>query len=220
MDVEEIVAKDVRYIASYSWLDSKEPTIIVPGEVAVHHRYVSLTELVSGSPRVWRNRPLPYTVTADGGTTCIYLNGERVPSSPLLPMFRAIETIQEDPAREKLDWSTVDFVTDRNNLRKLLGWIDPDLTVAEEFRIDLQLCGIGTVLMQRYEPRMMFNTEQSGFGDTFEIESTRAAPGCEEGALGGHHRIITYVSKVRVCLTRVSYYCCPEPSRDEDYAPL
>ena len=109
-------------------------------------------------------------------------------------MFRAIEIMQEDPTRERLDWSTVDFVTDRNNLRKLIGWIEPTGAVAEDFRIDLQLCGVGTVLMQRYEHRMLFNSDRSGFSDSFEVESTKPGPDCEEGALGGHHRIVTYVS--------------------------
>lgn len=109
-------------------------------------------------------------------------------------MFRAIEVMAGDPGREKLDWSTVDFVTDRNNLRKLLSWIEPNPSIAEEFRIDLQLCGIGTVLMQRFEARMLFNADQSGFSDSFELESTVSADGCEEGTLGGHHRIVTYVS--------------------------
>lgn len=54
--------------------------------------------------------------------------------STLIPLFRAIDamalgTESEATASKNvdaIDWTTVDFVTDRNNLRKLLRWIrDP-----------------------------------------------------------------------------------------------
>ena len=118
-------------------------------------------------------------------------NGHRMPSAPHLPLFRAIDTVYSDAAREPIDWSQIDIITDRNNFRKLLSWIDWTGSVAEEFRIDLQLCGIGTVLMQRWEPRTTHNAV--GFGDSFERESTYPSPGCEEGTLAGHHRVISYV---------------------------
>lgn len=95
---------------------------------------------------------------------------------------------------EKFDWSSVDFVTDRNGLRKLLRWIvavpgDPP----RDFRIDMQLAGSKTVLMNRWE---QFTKEQPGtrrsYGFNFEEDMTVPSPGCESGT--GHHRIVAYVS--------------------------
>lgn len=63
---------------------------------------------------------------------------------------------------------------------------------AEDFRIDLQLAGKKTVLMNRFSQR--YKTIFSGrtYGFSFEKNSTVATPGCKNSS--GHHRIITYVS--------------------------
>jgi len=91
------------------------------------------------------------------------------------------------------EWSGVDFVTDRNGLRKLLRWIGtPD---AKEFRIDTQLAGKGTVLFNRWEKRTRESVENrnySTYGFSFERASTKHAHGCEDST--GYHRIVKYVS--------------------------
>ena len=49
--------------------------------------------------------------------------------STLLPLFRALDTFAssvedgEASGQNGIDWADVDFVTDRNNLRKLLRWV-------------------------------------------------------------------------------------------------
>lgn len=118
-------------------------------------------------------------------------------SRPLLPLIRAVQDVESQSGakvEDKFDWSSVDFVTDRNGLRKLLRWIvavsrDPP----RDFRIDLQLAGSKTVLMSRWE---QITKEQPGtrrsYGFNFEEVMTVPSPGCESGT--GHHRIITYVS--------------------------
>ncbi|KAI0738861.1 hypothetical protein C8Q80DRAFT_1112827, partial [Daedaleopsis nitida] len=103
-------------LASYSWAKDRNPTILVPG-----------------SPRQWLDRPLPITVPSDNEIRmfhedAFHMGGE----STLLPLFRAVDSLLSDAApgisiaetsESAIDWTTVDFVTDRNNLRKLLRWV-------------------------------------------------------------------------------------------------
>ena len=133
----------------------------------------------------------------DHGYDFVDQNGHRMGPRTLLPLIRAVQDVESQSGikeEDKFDWSSVDFVTDRNGLRKLLRWInhasgDPP----RDFRIDLQLAGSKTVLMNRWE---QITKEQPGarrsYGFNFEEAMTVIAPGCERGT--GYHRIVTYVS--------------------------
>ncbi|GJE92535.1 hypothetical protein PsYK624_086890 [Phanerochaete sordida] len=173
---DDIVIDDVQYVGSYSWTESQEPTILVPG-----------------SPRLWRtDLTFPFSVPPDKGITFVYQNGHRCPESPLLPLFIAADTLARDGCTP-VEWTTVDIVTDRNNLRKL--WAFVEIPEPSDFRIDLELAGPWTLLMQRWEERTAeTNGEHSraGFGDEFEKRCTSAAPECERGVFAGHHRVISY----------------------------
>jgi hypothetical protein len=111
-----------------------------------------------------------------------------MPQAPLLPLITAVNKRAEGK-KDKFDWASVDFVTDRNGLRKLLRWIGG--SDIRDFRIDLQLAGEKTVLCNRWEKRTRERFTGRTFGFSFEKASTQAAPGCRDSA--GHHRIITYV---------------------------
>lgn len=123
--------------------------------------------------------------------------GYRIPSYPLYPLVRAVDLMAEEKG-DPFDWSTVDFVTDRNGLRKLLRWMNDDGT-AKEFRIDTQLAGGSTVLLNRWEKKTREgpNPRYSTYGFSFERESTYKAPGMEQAAATGYHRIVKYVSIFR-----------------------
>lgn len=136
-------------------------------------------------------------------------NAFRMKDMPLLPLIRAVEmtnsgSISMPPgidAPKRIDWRTIDFVTDRSNLRKLLRWIDghkPKRAV----RIDAQLAGDGTVLLNRWEKR---NREygQGSYGFSLEKKATKALPGCE-GATS-YHRIVKYVSVIDRSWMRVGF---------------
>ncbi|SJL11908.1 uncharacterized protein ARMOST_15322 [Armillaria ostoyae] len=170
---EEIVAiKDVRCIGSYNWTDNPSPTILVPG-----------------SPRIWRNKQTPFTVPEDSGYQFCDQNGYRLPTTPLLPILVAVDSVASgsDISSTTIDWPSVDFIIDRNGLRKLMGWVGER---KQSFRIDLQLAGEKTVLCNRWEAKTKMKTFGS-YGYSFEEAITCAAPGCETG-VGGHHRIVTY----------------------------
>ena len=72
-------------------------------------------------------------------------------STPLLPLIKAMKFMPQTQGRSDLEvnWPSVDFVTDRSNLRKLLRWIDG--YAGRGFRIDAQLARSGTVLLSCWE---------------------------------------------------------------------
>ncbi|KAI0354854.1 hypothetical protein OH77DRAFT_1404162 [Trametes cingulata] len=175
-----IKPENVKYIGSYNWVEETDPTIIVPG-----------------SPPIWQDKPLPYRIPFDTGVRMIDQNGYRMgDKSCLLPLFRAVEIVAEENADTSLDWRTIDIVTDRNGLRKLMRWLQhSDSSFGEplkEFRIDLQLGGNKTVLMHRWEKRCreIATPPKSGCGISFERQTTSPAPGCQRST--GHHRIVRY----------------------------
>lgn len=120
-----------------------------------------------------------------------------MPTAVLLPLITAVDKSHEaSDSPAAFDWSAekIDFVTDRNGLRKLMRWTDgadPD----REFRIDTQLAG-NTVLLNRWETRTRVNYSGYTFGFNFEKASTDPALGCENST--GHHRIVKYVGLPQV----------------------
>jgi hypothetical protein len=87
------------------------------------------------------------------------------------------------------DFKSIDIITDRNNLRKLLKWISGDRA---SFRIDVQRVG-NTVLFQRWDEKIL-DVAIHGYGREFELASTVVAPGCIGTA--GHYRMVTYVRTI------------------------
>jgi len=166
-----IVLKDVVYIGSYNWVNSPNPTIVVPG-----------------SPRIWADRQLPMNVPLDSGRDFIDQNGHRMKKLTLLPLVKAVQDLTEQGVTPKFDWKSVDFVTDRGRLRKLLAWAGG---LSDEWRIDTELAGTKTVLLSGRAPvTKMRSGRSTSYGFNFEEASTYSAPGLENAP--SHHRIIAY----------------------------
>ncbi|KAE9396977.1 hypothetical protein BT96DRAFT_823934 [Gymnopus androsaceus JB14] len=174
--------ENLQYIASYNWIKGPgdQPTIIVPG-----------------SPPEWQNIAPPYTVTADTGKSFVDQNGHWLPSATLAPLVVAVNTQQAETGNpSNFDWSSVDLVTDRNGLRKLLRWITgpteerESMRTIKDFRIDMQLAGEKTMLFNRWEKRTEEECSGFTFGYNFEKKTTVPANDCEKST--GHHRIIQY----------------------------
>ena len=138
----------------------------------------------AGSPPIWKERSLPYAVPRDAGIVFIDQNASRLPASPLLPLIAAVSHYAPE-----FSLASVDFVTDRNGLRKLCRWASGD-PKSGTFRIDVDLMGRKTILMQRCEAETT-KPGGPGFENEFERASTTPGPGCE--AATGHNRIVTYV---------------------------
>ena len=146
--------------------------------------------MITGSPREWRNRSPPFQVQPDSGIVFCDQNGFRMPKYVLLPLIRAVEHTEVD-----FDWFSVDFVTDRNALRKLLRWLGSTKTnECKDFRIDTQLAGNGTVLFNRWDKRYRESIGGGGYstyGFNFEVATTTQPSYCQDST--GHHRIVAYV---------------------------
>ncbi|KAJ3573986.1 hypothetical protein NP233_g2065 [Leucocoprinus birnbaumii] len=164
--------QDCRYIGSYDWAPSAKkgnPVIVVPG-----------------SPNVWQDLTLPFTLQPDVGIHFRDRNNAILQGQPFLPLLAAVNEEQLFPREE---WKTVDFVTDRNGLRKLLRWVVK--ASGRDFRIDTQLVGDKTVVLNRREPSVTEKMPGHTFGFHFEEATTRPMPPSNRRS-GHHHRIVTY----------------------------
>jgi len=138
---------------------------------------------------VWTGREVPFTLQPDSGAHFVDQNGARMSEHPLLPLFAAADAIHENK-KAPVDWPAVDVITDRNGLRKLLRWLNPsEGREVRDFRIDVELVGARTIVLNRWEGRTREPPTGKSFGFAFEAATARAAPGCPSS---GHHRTITY----------------------------
>lgn len=113
----------------------------------------------------------------------------------MLPLFTAVDTLTADGLRATPEWNSVDIITDRDGLMKLVGWADSSCASSKskrDFRVDFELLGGRTLLLQRWEARN-FVRDQGAHGDSFEIKASHPAAGCEDTTSAGHARIIAYV---------------------------
>ncbi len=112
----------------------------------------------------------------------------------MLPLFVAADAIHgHQAAGGPVNWPTVDIVTDRNGLRKLLRWLNPSPgREVRDFRIDVQLVGTKTLVLGRWEGRSREPPTGRTYGIGFENATTRPALGCPSS---GHERVITYVRR-------------------------
>ncbi|TFK74736.1 hypothetical protein BDN72DRAFT_759039 [Pluteus cervinus] len=153
-------------IGSYNWLGTASQTIVVPG-----------------SPPIWKQRPMPFSVPPDTGIAMVDPNGYHFARYPILPAMIAVEELHEG----RYPWNTTDFITDRNNIRKLLRWISKD---NKEFRIDLHLVGERTIIMGRWEKRFREPSSGYTYGLNYKEAAAYYPPECKGSE--SHHRIIHY----------------------------
>ncbi|KAH9849465.1 hypothetical protein C2E23DRAFT_737349 [Lenzites betulinus] len=173
--------ENFKHVGSYNWVDAPHPTILVPG-----------------SPPEWRDCPLPFQVPYDSGLQIFDPAGYHMRSaSKLIPLFRAVDIAAEDSADAGMDWPAVDFVLDRSSLRKLWRWARPrskskranDL---QDFRLDLQLGGKKTVLVERWDTRthQYISAPKGGCRKHFDEVTTVPRGDCQSS--NNHNRIVQY----------------------------
>ncbi|KAF2706119.1 geranylgeranyl pyrophosphate synthetase [Pleomassaria siparia CBS 279.74] len=163
---------DVQHLASYNWIEAPRatPTIAVPG-----------------SPDLWSPPNGPFRLEKDTGHIYIAQNAARHPESPLEPLFRALYV--QHPS---FDIASIDVVTDRNNIRKLLGLVNPRWSgyKREDFTIHVEVIN-NTAIFCREETKTdeyIGPNEFRGYGHSFEEKCTSR----RVGGSTGHHRIISY----------------------------
>jgi hypothetical protein len=164
------IITDVKHLASYNWIEASTPTIAVPG-----------------SPARWSAPQGTRQVKKDSGLVYIAQNAARHPDSPLEPLFRSLYI--EHPL---FDINSIDVITDRNNIRKLLSFIKPTLTKngLDPFTIQVDMAA-QTAIFCRDETatfEVIGLGEFRGFGHEFEkaytINQVRDST--------GHYRIVSY----------------------------
>ncbi|RAL06614.1 uncharacterized protein BO97DRAFT_409528 [Aspergillus homomorphus CBS 101889] len=161
---------NVKHLSSYNWIESRTPTIAVPG-----------------CPPLWSPPRSSKKVDKDSGLIYVAQNAARYPESPLEPLFRSLYI--ENPS---YDICAVDLITDRNNLRKLLAFINPSLSKHElkPFTIEVEVTN-DTAIFCRAETKaidFIKPNEFKGYGHEFEKAFTTS----QIAGSTGHHRIISY----------------------------
>jgi hypothetical protein len=164
------VITDVKHLSSYNWIEAPTPTIAVPG-----------------SPALWSPPQGSPQLSKDSGLVYIAQNAARHPDYPLEPLFRALYI--SDPS---FSLRSVDVVTDRNLIRRLLSFVNPDLgdKKLESFSMGIEIVK-DTAMFNRHEPRtheIIGPDEFRGFGHEFEKAYTKD----RIKRSTGHHRIIGY----------------------------
>ncbi|KAJ5159328.1 uncharacterized protein N7500_008979 [Penicillium coprophilum] len=161
---------NVEHLSSYNWIEAPGPTIVVPG-----------------CPPLWSPPPTPKKVAKDSGLIYIAQNAFRHPESPLEPLFRSLYT--ENPSYNIRE---VDLITDRNNVRKLLSFINSNTSRngPEPFNIEIEATG-NTVIFCRAETEtytFIGPHDFKGYGHEFEKAFTTS----QVSGSTGHHRVISY----------------------------
>ncbi|KAI6103155.1 hypothetical protein EDD16DRAFT_1727661 [Pisolithus croceorrhizus] len=181
--------RNVKPIASYSWIEGKTPSIVVPG-----------------CPRIWKNTTVK-TVPQDAGVQYIDRNTSFMGHRPsLTPIFAAVDSLHDD-----FRYHNLDLVTDRNNLRKLLRCIDQQRD--KTFRIDIDLLGQTCLFTRREETLVETIQGFRGYGHQYELAATK--PRGSEGEIS-HHRIICYDFGRLKVLLRYEVDACTKPESEDD----
>jgi hypothetical protein len=167
----EALVTDAKRLASYNWIAAKTPTIVVPG-----------------LPPIWRKINVPSQVKKDNGLVYTAQNNARHPESPLEPLFRALYL--ENPS---FDISSVDVVSDRSNILKLLSFVDPRSNIygVRDFSMRMELVD-GTAIFHRLEAKTKEFIRQSDETSVHGREFKKAYTHNEVPSRTGHQRIVSY----------------------------
>lgn len=118
-------------------------------------------------------------------------NAARNSRFPLEPLFRALHVDNAD-----FQIRDIDLVTDRNNIRKLLRFVQGSSN--DSFQIRVEIAGNRTALFTRVEakPRDLIQGFR-GYGRNFEKAYTQT-----EGGSSAHYRIVSYNFGGMKCMVR------------------
>ena len=100
---EKLTIQDCQYLASYNWLDTKKPTILVPGTTVYSSVICVLTARHEGSPPAYLPPKHAPKLKQDSGQYFRDPNAARYPQFPLEPAVRALLTLNPDFECAKLD---------------------------------------------------------------------------------------------------------------------
>ena len=109
-------------------------------------------------------------------------NAHKFPSCPLEPAIRTAALLSSSI----VDFKALDFVLDRNCLRKLSAMIRSPNASYKAFKIDGELVGEKTVILTRSEADVWDRYQGfKGFAENFRRNQTIPVKGLEEATLAG-----------------------------------
>lgn len=156
--------------SSYNWLEAPEPIIAIPG-----------------CPPPWSPPKAARSVTKDSSLIYIAQNAACHPEYPLESLFRALYT--EHPS---FNLQSVVLITDQNNIRKLLSFINPNISKngLEPFTIYIEV--FKNIVIFYYaetkSKKFVQPHEFIRYGHKFEKAFTTD----KIGGSTGHHRLVSY----------------------------
>ena len=166
------VISDFDVVASYNWLDEKDPTVLVPG-----------------LPPVWKAPVSNPVLTEDTGPKYIDQNADRNPSSPLEALLVAVNATSKD-----FNYKSIDIISDRSPIRKLLGFVAPEYSDAKKtgvtsFSILIEVVG-DTVIFNRCQSATRQTDGIIGYRSAFDKHYLKIS--ASAGKSTSHHRILRY----------------------------
>jgi len=165
-------------VSSYNWIGGENetpktlrdnPTIAVPG-----------------CPNFWSPPNGSRQLRHDNGLTFINQNSARYPKRPLEPLFRALEM-----THPTFDVRTVHLVTDRNIIRKLLGFIErkiPGTKVLQSFEFEYEMVKDTALFCRKEKEDYVVLKGFHGFGHQFEKTYTKE----KIKNSTSHHQVVSY----------------------------
>ena len=141
-----------------------------------------------GSPPLWLDLEPPFFVPPDKGILFRDQTHFRMPETPLVPLLLCVDEVTPD-----FDWSSVDFITDSDNLQKLLRVLGHTSRDKEAWRIDLEVMYRmdNTLVFHKWGVRDTRSAHGNGRGFNFGRHTTLSVEGCEGST--SHHQVICYV---------------------------
>ncbi|OBT68860.1 hypothetical protein VE03_02065 [Pseudogymnoascus sp. 23342-1-I1] len=162
-DAPEIA--NVEYIASYNWLDSAKPTVLVPG-----------------SPPAWTPPVEDFQLNQDKGDVFRDINAAHYPSYPIEPALRSIIALQPD-----FDLHSVDLVGCGSTIGNLLRFAGSQ---ARPFRFDVDVVRDAIFFVRRENSPTELIKDVRGYGHTFPEGYTTWDSDSRRSV--SHQRIIRY----------------------------
>ncbi|KAL7418218.1 hypothetical protein BDY24DRAFT_13247 [Mrakia frigida] len=158
--------QEFRTVGSFSYLDGKEPCVLVP----------------SAPPEI--HLRLPVKIRPDSGDTLLDVHSLKLPgTSPLSSSLQVAHLLTPT-----LDFSSLSFITDENTLLNLFGMIRGE---QKAFRIDGDLSD-DAVLLHSCEKEIWDRSHAfKGYEESFKRRETVEVKGCE-GTVGGYWRLSTF----------------------------
>ncbi|KAK2751028.1 hypothetical protein FQN57_000103 [Myotisia sp. PD_48] len=162
-------------VASYSWLNRKKPTILIPGQ-----------------PPAWTPLPDPVKLKQDRGDYFVDRNAARFPNHPMQPAIEAV--FAENPAFET---TSIDIVACGSTLGNLIRYIRKS---DQSFRILVEIIGNTLFLVRRENSPTELIDGVYGYNHTFAEKYTTWDP--EVKGTESHNRILRYSLGNFTCLVR------------------